>query len=442
VSAGALTAQPIEIGQAMLSALTTSSEPLLFPCAENSQVALQQELQMLAQRTQLDRLLVYSLLDSTQARTPDGTTALILVLGVTKARARFHAAVTRESPALPLLSILLSQTVTALCNANLVGELVTERDSLERKVAARTAELSAANEGLTFALTKARESERVKMEFLANVSHELRTPLNSIINIPDGLLEEFPTVAAALCPGCAAQFQLEPGEVLAASTPCPSCGATLEPAAAVIYQGEPPQTREYLETVVRCGRHLLDVVNDILDVSRLEAGRVELHESVVSLLELHNDVQQAVSALASERELRLEFPKISASLTIRGDRLRLAQVLINLTGNAIKFSHPGGRVMVRVESTPEKVRWEVADQGIGIAPENQERIFESFRQVEGGDTRRYGGSGLGLAITRQLVELHHGRVWVRSALGEGSTFVVEIPHRPQPPLSATPETSP
>ncbi len=135
--------------------------------------------------------------------------------------------------------------------------------------------------------------------------------------------------------------------------------------------------------MVQCGKHLLHVVNDILDASRLEAGRVELQESVVTLSEVMHAVQQAVGSLALAQGLQLQLPSLNPTMTMWGDSLRLTQILINLIGNAIKFSHPGGRVMVRVLTTPKGVRWEVQDEGIGIAKEDQERILQSFRQVEG-----------------------------------------------------------
>jgi signal transduction histidine kinase len=184
-----------------------------------------------------------------------------------------------------------------------------------------------------------------------------------------------------------------------------------------------------LQSVVSCGRHLLQIVNDILDTSRLEAGRVELHLRPVALPTVLSDVQQAVAALAAERDVVLDLPG-AADPTIPdliADPLRLTQILINLLGNAIKFSHAGGRVCLRIDYQPEVVRFAVRDEGIGIAPEHHKHIFESFRQIEGGHTRRYGGSGLGLAIVRQLTELHHGRVWVQSSLGQGSTFFVQLP---------------
>src|SRR5262249_15060167 len=158
---------------------------------------------------------------------------------------------------------------------------------------------------------------------------------------------------------------LDPGEVVAPSDPCPACGATagLQPQQTVVYEGNPAQTRHYLETVVTCGRHLLSVVNDILDASRLEAGRVDLYKERVALPVIVDDVQRAVGALAAERDLQLVLPTLDATQTIVGDRVRLVQILINLVGNAIKFSHPGGRIILSIETTPEYVRFAVADQG-------------------------------------------------------------------------------
>lgn len=426
-----LRAQPVAMGPALLQALPPTEEPLLHPSSSSPAGPHASDLQDLARQLYMDRCLLFALTDApdTRAQQPHGP--VIVIVGGTNARVRFHSPVNRENPTMPLIALLLSQSIAALRNADLYAELLHERDSLERKVVARTAELSLANTELTVALDKARESERLKREFLANVSHELRTPLNSIINIPDGLLEHFPTVAAARCTNCGSEFQLDDGEQLDPNVPCASCltSQSLQAASVVLYEGNPSETREYLASVVQCGRHLLQIVNDILDTSRLEAGRVDLSLAPVVLSGLVSDVRQAVAALAEERSVALLWPSVEdAKVTdLIVDRLRLTQILINLVGNAIKFSHGGGRVWIRVDVQPDVVCFAVQDEGIGIAPEHHTRIFESFRQIDGGHTRRYGGSGLGLAIVRQLTELHRGRVWVESSLGHGSTFFVQLP---------------
>jgi signal transduction histidine kinase len=429
-TAAALHGRSLPLGPRLFAGLQGSHEPLLHPLPGNPDAALAAELQALAAQLFLDRCLIFALADAGESR-EQRAHGPVLVVGGTAARARFHTPVTRESPVLALVTLLLSQSIAALRNADLYAELLHERDSLERKVISRTAELSRTNTELSMALDKARESERLKREFLANVSHELRTPLNSIINIPDGLLESFPSVAAVRCSACGGEFLLDEGETLDPKLPCASCQATasLQAVSVVLYQGQPSETRQFLQSVVSCGRHLLQIVNDILDTSRLEAGRVELHLRPVALPTVLSDVQQAVAALAAERDVVLDLPG-AADPTIPdliADPLRLTQILINLLGNAIKFSHAGGRVCLRIDYQPEVVRFAVRDEGIGIAPEHHKHIFESFRQIEGGHTRRYGGSGLGLAIVRQLTELHHGRVWVQSSLGQGSTFFVQLP---------------
>lgn len=430
-TAAALHGRSLPLRPRLFAGLQGCHEPLVHPLPRNPDAALAAELQALATQLSLDRCLIFALADAGESREQRPHAPVLVVVGGTAARARFHTPVNRESPVLALVTLLLSQSIAALRNADLYAELLHERDSLERKVISRTAELSRTNRELTMALDKARESERLKREFLANVSHELRTPLNSIINIPDGLLESFPTASAVRCTACGGEFLLDEGETLEPGLPCAGCQATasLQAESVVLYQGQPSETRQFLQSVVSCGRHLLQIVNDILDTSRLEAGRVELQLRPVALPTVLADVQQAVAALAAERDVVLDLPSV-ADTTIPdliADPLRLTQILINLIGNAIKFSHAGGRVRLRVDFPPESVRFAVADEGIGIAPEHHQHIFESFRQIEGGHTRRYGGSGLGLAIVRQLTELHHGRVWVESSLGLGSTFFVQLP---------------
>lgn len=434
-AAAAPQSQAIAMEAALLHALPATGEPLLHPSAASPPGSEASALQALARLLCMDRCLVFALADAPDTRAPRPEGPVIIVVGGTNARARFHAPMNRESPTMPLITLLLSQSIAALRNADLYAELLHERDSLERKVIARTAELSLANTELTVALDKTRESERLKREFLANVSHELRTPLNSIINIPDGLLEHFPTIAAACCRQCGSEFRLDEGEVLDPQVSCATCqtSGSLQAASVVTYEGNPHETRQYLASVVQCGRHLLQIVNDILDTSRLEAGRVDLSLAKVVLGDLLSEVRQAVAALADERTVTLRWPLFDdAQLQdLLVDRLRLAQILINLIGNAIKFSHAGGQVWLQVDVQPDTVCFAVRDEGIGIAPEHHARIFESFRQIDGGHTRRYGGSGLGLAIVRQLTELHHGRVWVDSALGQGSTFFVQLPRGPR-----------
>ena len=194
-----------------------------------------------------------------------------------------------------------------------------------------------------------------------------------------------------------------------------------------MYEGNPASTARHLRHVHGASKHLLEVVGSILDFSKLEAGRMELNVTDVELATLLDDALAPLTQLAAQKGVELVLPAVSSGARIRADRVRLAQILINLVGNAIKFSN--GRGAVRVELLLESDAHVICvhDQGIGIAPEDRARIFESFSQVDSSDTRRFGGTGLGLAISKSLVELHGGSIWVDSELGKGSTFSVRLP---------------
>jgi len=286
---------------------------------------------------------------------------------------------------------------------------------------------------LALALDQATEAARAKSEFLAGVSHELRTPLNSIINLPEALLDDFVTTQQYACSACGDRFASEPGDEITADTPCPSCGAAalgLE-GEVLDYCGAPEDTVRYLKSTGRAGRHLLGVVEDILNFSKVESGRLELVVGDVAFGELFEDVRDAVRGAAAKHNVRVDFEGADTP-AIRADRLRLAQILVNLVGNAVKFSDENGIVTVTALASGDSVALEVRDRGIGIPADALDRIFESFRQVEGGHTRKYGGTGLGLAITKKLVELHEGTIEVESEVGVGSVFRVRLP-RVAPP---------
>jgi predicted ATPase/signal transduction histidine kinase len=287
------------------------------------------------------------------------------------------------------------------------------------------------NESLANALAKAEESARLKSQFLANTSHELRTPLNAIINLPQGLLAQFHEQPQMVCGECRGEFDIEEGEMVVDGAACPSCGAAaLVRRAGWRCDGEPGEMRRHLQSVYEAGSHLLEVVSDIIDVSKLEAGQTSLVPHPVSAGEIVANALKVTQPLAEAQRITVEVHSSAAETKVVADRLRMTQVIVNLVGNAIKFSPEGSVVSVDIEVTPNEAIWRVSDQGIGIAPEHHDAIFESFRQVDGGDTRRFGGTGLGLAICKKLVELHGGSIGVESQTGRGATFFVRLPVRP------------
>ncbi|CAG0993479.1 two-component system, sensor histidine kinase and response regulator [Burkholderiales bacterium] len=235
---------------------------------------------------------------------------------------------------------------------------------------------------------KSRELEaasRHKSEFLANMSHELRTPLNAIIGFSEVLAERM--------------F----GEVN-------------------------EKQAEYLSDILESGRHLLSLINDILDLSKIEAGRMDLDPTDFDLPAAIDATMLLVRERAHRRGIALGRSLDGQLGMVRADERKTKQVLLNLLSNALKFTPEGGSIDVRARKHDGVVEISVTDTGVGIAPEDQEAVFEEFRQV-GGTSKKIEGTGLGLAISRKFVELHGGRLWVTSELGKGSTFAFTLPLR-------------
>jgi signal transduction histidine kinase len=258
---------------------------------------------------------------------------------------------------------------------------VSARESQQRQLEAARRELEAAS--------------RHKSEFLANMSHELRTPLNAVIGF---------------------------SEVLHAR----------------MFGPLNEKQGEYVGDILHSGRHLLSLINDILDLSKIEAGRTELEPSTFDLAAAIDNAIVLTKERAVRRGLRLERDLAPDLGTIEADERKVKQILVNLLSNAVKFTHEGGTVTVSATGGPTAVTLAVRDTGIGIAPEDQGLIFEEFRQVGTDYTRKQEGTGLGLALARRFVELHGGRLWVDSTLGHGSTFSFTLPLRPPaaPPQAA------
>ncbi len=280
--------------------------------------------------------------------------------------------------------ILLSLAAHAgglLQRAELHDELRTLNRELEERVRRKTAQLNAA-------LRQARAASHAKSAFLASMSHELRTPLNAIIGFADVLLAE--------------------------------------------YFGElNPKQREYVTDILESGQILLTLINDILDISKIESGRMELEPRPVPVADLIEASLRLVRQAAQRRGVELHARVEPARLAVEADETRLRQVLCNLLTNALKFTPAGGRVTVRATPEGRGIRVVVEDTGVGIAAGELERVFEDFYQVNQGLHDKPGGTGLGLALCRRLVAMHGGRIWAESAgPNRGSRFLFTLPARP------------
>ena len=257
--------------------------------------------------------------------------------------------------------------------------------SLEQKVEERTRELETALSELDEKSHELETTSRHKSEFLANMSHELRTPLNAILGFSQVLRERL--------------F----GEVN-------------------------EKQKEYLDDILDSGNHLLSLINDVLDLSKVEAGQIELEVAPFSLRDALESGIVMVRERATNDGVSIALTGYSGVDLVEGDERRIRQVIFNLLSNAVKFTPAGGTVDVRAAQVDGKVRVSVVDTGPGIAPEDHERIFEEFQQTAAGAEQRE-GTGLGLALSKRLIELHGGRIWVDSELGKGSTFVFALPAR-------------
>ena len=309
--------------------------------------------------------------------------------------------------------------------------LARQRSALE--LAKTNAQLEESMKDLTVALDQANESSRLKSEFVANLSHELRTPLNIIVNVPDLLLQRYETRKVWHCPICRFDFDSDaPIDETAEKEVCPDCGTTLAVVDTTMFVGEQNEQVSFLGRLKRSAVHLKGLVDDLLDFSKLEANKMRLNSAEVDLSIFFSDLRETFDGLAEEHGIAISYPHVSEkSLSIIADNVKLSQIFINLLSNAIRHTPSGGRIDIEAEEKSSEliptIAFAVRDTGEGIPPDYLESIFESFRQVDGGHTRRHGGTGLGLAITKHLVELHGGTIWVESELGKGSVFRLVLP---------------
>jgi signal transduction histidine kinase len=304
----------------------------------------------------------------------------------------------------PLLFTLGSLIAGAIENARLYAEVEAQKAELERRVAQRTAALAGAIEEAQAARAVAEAASATKSAFLSNVSHELRTPLTSVI-------------------GFAKLVRKRLGEVVFPVVPAAAVAADPKLERAM------RQVDDNLGIMVAEGERLTALINDVLDLAKIEAGRLEWRDGPIDIGELVARATAATAALFEQTGLDLVVDVALDVPETRGDRDRLIQVLINLLSNAVKFT-PHGSVTVRARLVEGEIVVTVADTGIGIAPEDRDRVWEQFGQAAGDTlTEKPRGTGLGLPISRQIVEHHGGRMWLDSTPGSGSTFGFTLPVR-------------
>lgn len=279
----------------------------------------------------------------------------------------------------------------AIYQAQLFAQVQQQRNTLEQRIIERTQELQDA-------LVAAQAASQSKSEFLAAMSHELRTPLTCVIGLASTLRQ------------WSLQQNVSPMSL--------------------------DKQQKYLEMIQNSGKNLLELINDILDLSQIEVGKMMLNISEFSLSQICRNILHSLGDKASSRQVTLQFDCQTTpnSDRIRADVRRVRQILLNLLSNAIKFTPAGGKVILRVWQEAQKVLLQVEDTGIGIAQDELPLLFEKFQQLENTYQRTYEGTGLGLALTKQLVEMHGGSIEVESCVGEGSTFTVMIPSQPEVPV--------
>jgi signal transduction histidine kinase len=272
-----------------------------------------------------------------------------------------------------------------VANRDEFGALASRMKQMSRELHQLYEDQRLATQRLRMLNDELQRASKAKSDFLASMSHELRTPMNAILGFTEMMSDD-------------------------------------------VYGPVPPQLREPIADIHTCGRQLLRLINDVLDLSKIEAGRMELALGEYSVEDVVHTVKSSLRSLAEEKGLDFVTTLQPDLPLCLGDAKRITQCLTNLAGNALKFTREG-RVELRVEGRGDTFLFAVADTGIGIPHDQLEHIFEEFRQVDATITREFGGTGLGLSITKKFVELHGGRIWAESETGKGSTFFFSIPVR-------------
>ena len=241
-----------------------------------------------------------------------------------------------------------------------------------------------AEQSLVQAKIAAETANRAKSEFLANMSHELRTPLNSIIGFSDLMLD-----------GNAGEIE--------------------------------DMQKKFLGNISTSGKHLLSLINNILDLSKIEAGKMELNYELFGLYNTIDEIKQVISPLAQKKNIDLKVVNDGSLQEIYADRVRFKQILFNLANNAIKFTPQGGKVTISTTRIKDKAQFAIKDTGIGISEEKKSSLFLPFTQLDSSLNRFHEGTGLGLSLVKKFVEMHGGNIWVESELGKGTVFTFELP---------------
>jgi signal transduction histidine kinase len=273
----------------------------------------------------------------------------------------------------------------ALEKGKLYEQLKQASDELERKIQAATADIAQQNELLRRQAIELEQASALKSQFLANMSHEFRTPLNAMLGYTSMLLQG---VAGPVDPG----------------------------------------VKRQLSRIESNGRHLLAIINEILDISRIEAGRMPLQLSQFNIPDLISEVKAELEPIIIRSKLAVTLDVQKGLRPVRSDRQKVKQIVLNLLSNALKFTHHGSVTIVARSSPTDRTHTvSVNDTGIGIAPLDLERIFEDFRQLDNSPTRAYSGTGLGLSICRRLAQMLDGQISVKSEVGKGSAFMLTLP---------------